>query len=259
MFIRYSLFDKYKLKAFTTTVKGGVSCGNYSSFNLSEFSNDNTKSVVENREVLVQQLNIFPDKLFAPYQTHEDKIKVIDAAFLSLAPSHKKDQLIGYDALITNQKDICIGITTADCVPLLIYDPTNHVLGAVHAGWKGTVKRIGAKTIIKMQEVFESRTEDLLVAIGPSISPQMFEVGDEVGEVFKDEGFNLRSISFRSQETEKLHIDLWQANIQPLLNLGVQKENIELSGICTFQNQNFFSARRQTINSGRMLTGGVLK
>lgn len=259
MFLKYSLFDKYKLNAFTTTAKGGVSKGNYSSFNLSEFSNDAMDSVEKNRGILMQQLSIFPDKLFVPYQTHEDKIKVIDAAFLSLSPSDKKEQLNGYDALITNQKDICIGITTADCVPLLIYDPGNHVLAAIHAGWKGTVKCIGAKTIIKMKEVFGSRPEDLLVAIGPSISPQMFEVGNEVGESFESEGFDLKSISFVNEMTKKLHIDLWQANLQPLLDLGVLRSNIEISGICTLQNETYFSARRQSINSGRMLTGGVLK
>lgn len=259
MILRYSLFDNYNLNVFTTTTEGGVSKGNYSSLNLSEFSNDAMDSVEKNREILMQQLCISPDKLFVPYQTHEDKIKVIDAAFLSLSPSDKKEQLNGYDALITNQKDICIGITTADCVPLLIYDPVNHVLAAIHAGWKGTVKCIGAKTIIKMKEVFGSRPEDLLVTIGPSISPQMFEVGNEVGESFENEGFDLKSISFVNEVTQKLHIDLWQANLQPLLDLGVLRANIEISGICTLQNETYFSARRQSINSGRMLTGGVLK
>ncbi len=259
MLLRYSLFDNYNLNVFTTTTEGGVSKGNYWSLNLSEFSNDAMDAVEKNREILMQQLCISRDKLFVPYQTHEDKIKVIDSAFLSLSLSEKKEQLNGYDALITNQKDICIGITTADCVSLLIYDPTNHVLAAVHAGWKGTVKRIGAKTIIKMKEIFGSRPEDLLVAIGPSISPQMFEVGNEVGESFENEGFDLKSISFVNEGTKKLHIDLWQANLQPLLDLGVLRANIEISGICTLQNETYFSARRQTINSGRMLTGGVLK
>lgn len=259
MFIKYALLDKCQLNSFTTTVKGGVSSGSYASFNLSEYSNDSVASVAENRAILAQGLGISANSLFVPYQTHEDKIQMIDSAFLSLSISDKKKRLNGYDALITNQKNICIGITTADCVPILIYDPKKHVLAAVHAGWKSTVKYIGAKTTIKMKEEFGSKAEDLLVTIGPSISPQMFEVGDEVGDAFIREGFDLNSISFRNQQTGKLHIDLWKANMQPLLDLGVRNEHIEVARICTLQNENFFSGRRQTINSGRMLTGGVLK
>lgn len=259
MFVRYSLFEGYGVDCFTTTNMGGVSKGEHSSFNLSLFSNDIVEDVDLNRTILCDVLGVESSSLYIPFQTHEDKIKVIDEKFLSLSPAQQAEELHGYDALITNQKNICIGITTADCVPLLIYDTQNKVLAAVHAGWKGTVQKIGAKTVEKMRTAFGSQPSNLLVAIGPSISPKMFEVGDEVGAAFIEEGFLLDEVSFRNELTGKLHINLWQANVLPLLNLGVRNENIEVSGICTRQSLNFFSARRQTIRSGRMVTGGVLK
>lgn len=259
MFFKYSLFEKYHLCTFTTTRHGGVSRNNYSSFNLSLFSDDNEVDVLRNREILTGELGVSSDLFFVPFQTHEDKIKIIEASFLSLPASDQLEQLHGYDALITNVKNICIGITTADCVPLLIYDPIKHVLAVIHAGWKGTALRIAAKTVLQMMNEFDCKASDLLVAIGPSISPLMFEVGDEVGDAFVSERFDLEIISFRNKETGKLHIDLWKANIYPLLDLGIENKNIEVAEVCTYQDENFFSARRQTILSGRMVTGGVLK
>lgn len=259
MLLKYSLFDRYNLTAFTSTTQGGVSKGNYSSLNLSLYSSDNDINVLKNREILINTLELSKEDIFIPFQTHEDKVQIVDEEFLKMSSYHQIQALYGCDALITNQKGICIGITTADCVPILIYDPIKHILGTAHAGWKGTVLRIGVKTASKMVEEFGCEISDLVVAIGPSISPQMFEVGDEVGEAFLREKFNLDEISFRNEQTKKLHIDLWKANVLPLLEFGVTESNIEVAGICTFQDENYFSARRQTILSGRMVTGGVLK
>lgn len=259
MFLKYTLFEQYNLIAFTTTANGGVSKGNYSTLNLSLYSGDSSDDVFKNRALLSKAVGIPEACLAIPYQTHDDRIKIIDSSFLSLSDVQREQELHGIDALITQEKNFCIGITTADCVPILIYDPINHVLGAAHAGWKGTVFRIGAKMVQTMEEQLGSNPSELIVGIGPSISPQMFEVGDEVGDAFASADFDLNTISFRNQDTGKLHIDLWQANKEQLLHLGVKEENIEISGICTHRNKEYFSARRQTIHSGRMVTGGVLK
>lgn len=259
MFFRYSIFERYKLDLFTTTTQGGVSNENYSALNLCPRSGDSISNVLENRSRLVNKLEISIENLFIPFQTHEDKVKVIDNEFLALSSEEQQQQMYGIDALITSERGICIGVTTADCVPISIYDPENHVLGVAHAGWKGTAARIGAKTVAKMMEVFSVKTDNLIVSIGPSISAKNFEVGDEVGQAFVDAGFDLNTIAFRNKTTGKLHIDLWRANIESLVVLGVQKSNIELSEICTFESAEFFSARRQTIKSGRMFTGGFLK
>lgn len=262
MFIRYSIFNKYEVELLTTTIRGGVSQGSYSSMNLCSHSGDNEENVAENRKRLAHHFDVPIEHLFIPFQTHEDRIRVIDQSFLKLSKddqSDQSDQLYGVDALITQERGIAIGVTTADCVPIIIYDLKNHALGVAHAGWKGTVAHIGAKTVRKMIETFSSDPSDLKVGIGPSISKEMFEVGDEVGDAFDKAGYDLKDISFRKQETGKLHIDLWKANLLSLVEMGIPANNVEVSGICTFRTEEFFSARRQTIKSGRMFTGGILK
>lgn len=258
--LQFDLLQSNSLSHFTTTIHGGVSEGNYTSLNLGFYSGDNPENVYENRLRLANAFNVIPENLIIPYQTHQDKIYIIEQTFLNLSDQDKFNNLNEVDALITNQKNICIGITTADCVPLLIYDPLKKVLAAVHAGWKGTVLYIGAKTVKKMIGHFGCNPSDLLISIGPSISPEYFEVGEEVGEAFTNVGFNLSEISYRNLQTGKLHINLWEANRLPLLEIGVLPRNIEVSQICTFSNPDqFFSARRQTIHSGRMVTGAVIR
>lgn len=258
--LQFERLQKHDLFHFSTTIQGGVSEGAYASFNLSFYSGDKFENVLTNRMRLADAAGVSIERLFIPYQTHEDKVLVIDDAFLSLSNKEQMQRLNGIDALITDQKNICIGVTTADCVPLLIFDPGIKVLAAIHAGWKGAMLRIGAKTAKCMIEKFGSNPKNLLVGIAPSISPEKFEVGDEVGEAFEKEGFALSEISFRNSQTGKLHIDLWEANKLPLVEIGIPSENIEIAGICTNSNPDkFFSARRLTIHSGRMITGGVIE
>lgn len=258
--LQFESFPSDSLSHFTTTTEGGVSEGNYSSFNLGLYSGDSEENVSENRDRLTNALGISPGNFFVPYQTHDDKVCIIDQDFLSMTDENKSLSLNGIDALITDQKEIGIGITTADCVPLLIYDPIKKVLAAIHAGWKGTAARIGYKTAQKMIDHFGCNPSDLVVGIGASISPKHFEVGDEVGKAFTDAGFELSRISYRNTQTGKLHINLWEANRLPLIELGVLLQNIEVSEICTYSNPDLlFSARRQTIHSGRMITGGVIR
>lgn len=244
---------------FSTTSQGGVSSGNYSSFNLGRYSDDELLNVEVNYGFLAKMLRIETNLLFSPKQSHGDSICVIDEKFLDQSADIQQKMLIDVDALITNVKNIGIGVTTADCVPILLYDPKKMVLAAVHAGWKGTVQHIGSKTLKKMQKTFGCKPKDVLVGIAPSISAQRFEVGEEVGEAFENAGFNLNDISYRNESSGKLHINLQEANILDLMSVGLKRENVENSKLCTYSNPDlFFSARRQTIKSGRMMTGGVL-
>lgn len=255
--LRFSSFPDDKLFHFTTTIHGGISKGAYSTFNLGEYCGDSADAVAQNRRSLARLLSV--DEILVPYQTHKDKICIIDEEFLSMRDDERKNCLSGVDALITCQRNICIGITTADCVPVLLFDPQNNVLAAVHAGWRSTADSIVQKVVGLMISRFGSNPANLFAGIGPSISVQKFEVGDEVGDVFKGKGFDLVSISCRNEETGKLHIDLKEANKYQLLDVGILPENIEVSRFCTYSDTDkFFSARRQGIHSGRMLTGGVL-
>lgn len=253
-----NLLDKH-LFHFTTTRLGGTSKGNYESLNLGNLSDDKPENVYENRKRLVHAIKAPVDKIFIPHQTHSNNIRIINADFLQLPEEDQRLKLENIDALITNQPHVAIGVTTADCVPIVIFDPQKKVLAAIHAGWKGTISHIAMKTIKVMAKEFDCIPQHLLAGIGPSISPEKFEVGDEVGTAFEKSGFNLDNISFRNKNTYKLHIDLWKSNEIELVNAGLSISHIQIARMCTMSNPDlFFSARRQTINSGRMLTGGII-
>ena len=259
-FIRFKSLPTEKLFAFSTTVQGGVSTATYSSLNLSPYSGDDPDCVDKNQEYVANLAGISVDNLYIPYQIHKDKIAVIEEGFLQKTDLEKADILHGVDAVITNQKDICIGVTTADCVPVLIYDPQKHILATIHAGWKGTVAKIAQKTILTMEKHFGCDPQTLLAGIGPCISQKHFEVGDEVVEAFREAGFDIDKIAYKNKESGKMHINLQDANKIILTNSGLLPGNIETAGLCTYSNPGmFFSARRQTIHSGRMFTGGVLR
>ena len=199
------------------------------------------RTVGRNRQRICELLDIDDQHLIYPHQTHEDRILVIDESFINLEDEKKKDILEGIDAVITPLKDICIGVSTADCIPVLVYDQEHQVAAAIHAGWRGTVKRIVEKTIDKMVETFSSRPESLKAIIGPGITLKNFEVGDEVYDNFATEGFDMEKIAKR--ET-KWHIDLHECNKLQLIKKGLQEANINVDATCTFDNTDIlFSAR----------------
>lgn len=131
-----------------------------------------------------------------------------------------------------------------------------QVVAAVHAGWRGTVNFIVGHTLEQMRTVYGTEGSEVVACIGPGISLESFEVGDEVYDTFRLNGFDMSRISYRKTETGKYHIDLWEANRQQLLDFGVPGCQIEVSGICTYiHHDEFFSARRLGIASGRILSG----
>ena len=145
-----------------------------------------------------------------------------------------------------------MGVSTADCIPVLLYDAAHHACCAVHAGWRGTVKRIVQKAVEAMFQVYGSQPSEIQAVIGPGISLRNFEVGDEVYQQFEEAGFDMQLIARRYG---KWHIDLWEANRLTLLATGVKADRIQLSGICTYDRvDDFFSARRLGIHSGRIFT-----
>ena len=157
------------------------------------------------------------------------------------------------DAVITDQPGLCACVKTADCIPVLLYDTRQRIVAAVHAGWRGTVARIVQKTIRQMKPLTPS---DLHAIIGPGISLEWFEVGDEVYEAFKAADFPMERIARRfpsKTDGGAWHIDLWDANRWLLEQMGV--EDIYIEGTCTRTFMDFYSARRETINTGRNYNG----
>ena len=240
---------------FTTTREGGESQDNYHSFNLGFHSGDIPECVSRNRMVLNKALEINQDQVIFPKQTHSAAIKTINADFLDIDKNGRELFLSETDALITNCKGICIGIKTADCVPLLLFDQKKQVIAAIHAGWRGTAQSIAFIAVNRMIFEFNSDPKDIIAGIGPSISPEVYEVGREVWSQFDPPYYR----SNGSDSKDKRLLNLWEANRDQLIMAGIPAEQIELAGLCTFSNREaFFSARRDGIKTGRMASGIML-
>ena len=242
--------------AFSTTRQGGYSEGRYGEFNINRYCGDSEEAIRQNRSLLCLHLDISDERLIMPHQVHLTEMAVIDEAFLQLSAEERLARLEGVDALMTDVAGVCIGVSTADCIPVLLFDPVHQAGCAIHAGWRGTVQRIVEKAVAKMTAVYGTHPADLVAQIGPGTHLDSFEVGDEVYDAFAREGFRMELIS---KKYEKWHIDLPECNRQQLLSAGVPASQIAVSPVCTFQQSDrFFSARRLTVNSGRIFTGIVI-
>lgn len=245
---------------FITTRKGGCSEDTFASFNCAPFSGDDPEKVKRNQEMLCAKVGIKPQQLVIPFQTHGNTIRAIDPFYVSLSQEEQQRRLHGVDALITDIPGYCLCVSTADCVPVLLFDTVNKAIAVIHAGWRGTVAKIVKQTLDFMDNTYNTDAKDVLAAIGPSISFDAFEVGEEVYSAFLKIGYDMTKISSWNENTQKHHIDLWEANRIQLTEAGVLPDNIEVSGICTYeQHERFFSARRLGTKSGRVLSGIMLK
>ena len=254
----YGLNESYPdIFCFSTTRHGGYSSGCYSSFNCNHYYGDSPEKVERNRKLLADIMPCRPKIFVIPHQIHSTEVCRIDKDFINADDAAKKDMTEGIDAVISDFPGVCLCISTADCIPILCYDTRNKAIAAIHAGWRGTVARIVGKTLAQMRKEYGTRAQDVVAVIGPGISLHAFEVGDEVYEAFHDAGLDVDAISCRHS---KWHIDLWEANRLQLISSGVSPDNIEMSGICTYTaNEDFFSARRLGINSGRIISGIIIK
>jgi len=238
--VQYSIFSSFKnLFAFTTTRE------------TIRINNVRYSSEPENKIILAEALSIPPERLVFPNQTHTNC--VVDLNGIS------KVSLDNTDALVTNQKGLCICVQTADCVPILLFDPGKNVVSAVHAGWRGTVGKIVKKAVNKMVQNYGCHPDNLLAAIGPSISPEIYEVGNEVVEVAKKTIPNVAKALIKNN-SEKFRFNLWEANRQLLLASGLSAKHIEMLEECSFLKENkYYSARREGVNTGRLVSGIMIK
>ena len=202
---------------------------------------------------------VLPYPVIQGHQVHGSRIAIVDR------PGMTREELEGYDAFITDKPGVAIGVRTADCVPILMYDPINRAVGAVHSGWKGTVLHISQTVIDAMQQEFGTQAKDLKVVIGPAIGPDSFQVGEEVAGKFKESGFPMEEIwSFRgpgdgTPMSGGHHIDLFKANRWLLEQAGVPAPNIQECGIDTYTTKAYFSARREGFECGRIINAIKLK
>lgn len=243
---------------FFTDRQGGVSKGGYASFNLGLFSGDSRTDVAQNRALLCEALHIPSRNLVVPNEVHGNKVMALTEESL-LIPEEERDEYFRCDALVTDQPGICLGVTVADCVPVLLYEENGGVVAAAHAGWKGIVSNVLGETIREMRMRYGVTPDKIRAEILPSISSPCFEVGEEVvekfGEVFPTCDMDRFVITGKYA---KPHIDLRMAVRLQLLSCGIPEGHVWSSPDCTYSDARYFSARRDGFRCGRMLAG-ILK
>jgi hypothetical protein len=219
-------------------------------FTLSFSSSPDKNYIQENRSRLALAMGVENSRLYFPSQVHKTRI-------VHVTEATSKEDLQETDALITNRTGICIAVMSADCVPILIYDKKNKAVGAVHSGWRGTVAKILDKTLQEMQQSFGTKGEDVYAGIGPSVSQDVYEVGEEVILEVR-QTFGHKNDLIVPLPNNKAKLDLWKANKVQLVEFGVAPSRIEISDLCTVKNNNhFFSARKG--DTGRFAAGIMMK
>ena len=179
-------------------------------------------------------------------QVHSDIVNVVDGTSIN--------NKIEGDALITNLKGVPLLIFTADCVPISILDKQNNAVGLVHAGWRGTYEQIVKKTILKMQELYNSKPEDLVCIIGPSIGSCCYEVSQDLVDKFTDR-FSAIEKNIYEKRDDSVFLNLWSVNTAILRDTGVNSSNIHNMNICTScESDKFYSYRKHDKTLGRIGT-----
>ena len=245
------------VRAFSTLRNsGGVGEGAYASFNITPYCGDSLENVAASRAELAEELGIIDERIILPTQKHTNTVKVLDDAYWTMSLQQRVSYLQDVDALVTKCRGVCIGVSTADCVPILLFDEKRHIIGVAHAGWRGVLGHIVQNVVQKMKDL-GSDAKDIKTIIAPRIGPASFEVGDEVVSAFLASNFPDRVIL---HNYVKPHIDLWASVAFELEEIGVNLQNVQIAGVDTFtHSDSFFSARQLGLNSGRIFSGILLQ
>jgi polyphenol oxidase len=215
-----------------TTRKGGVSDSYYSSLNVGLSTGDDPEIVEKNRERVLGHFQVNKHQVSILEQVHGNTVVVAEPAW------HK----FKADAHVTNNPELLLIIGMADCLPILFYDPVKQVIGAAHAGWRGTSLRIAANVIDIMQREYGSKAKDIRVAMGPAICKKNYQVGEEVFEAFKVAGI---PETVFSADGERFRVDIADANKSVLGASGVLPDHIEDLTLCTFADPELFYSHRR--------------
>lgn len=214
--------------------------------------------ILQNRKIISEAAEIPLENFIMQDQVHSNRIKNISKNDKGKGVLDHNDALHDTDAMITNKKGLCLFIFAGDCVPLLFFDPINLVIGAAHSGWKGTVKKIAQKTVFKMQAKYGSNPEEIIIGIGPSISVSNYEVGENVVQEVEKTFGTKKGYLMYNKVSGKYHTNLWYANKKQLIDIGIPENNIEIAGLCTFENSDLFFSARRNKNTGRFAAGIML-
>jgi hypothetical protein len=245
-------FDRI-VAAFTVRRRNGLKAP-FGNLNTGLHTGDDPINVLENRKLIFGELGLDPNSLTAAKQVHGENIACVTPHQRGMGALCYDNAIPATDALVTDVPDLPLGIFTADCVPVFLYDPVKTAVGVVHAGWRSTVREITSKTVQKMTREFGSNAQDMWAAIGPSIGPCCYEVGEDVLSAF-GASFHYASTLFQKTAMGKWHLNLWLANSFQLRDCGLEEAKIIRLGICSACNcHEYFSARKHGSRTGRTLS-----
>ncbi len=257
--IRFRAFDKYPfVNAAFSTRFGGVSTGHLAALNLGFGRGDLAENVSENYKLFCESMGTDCRNLVLSDQVHNTKIFV--AGKNDICHDTIKKKLQDIDGLMTDQPEVCLATSYADCVPLFFVDPTKRVVASSHSGWRGTVMKMGEKTVAAMENVYGSKKEEIVAVIGPSICQACYEVDIDVIRQFeksygKEE---MEEIAYcKDKVTGKYQLDLWAANFLQLREAGLPAENIHVSAICTCCNSKLLFSHRASKGKRGNLNGFI--
>lgn len=229
-----------------STRKGGVSKEHLASLNLSFSVEDAKENVLENFRRIGECFGKTPEDFVLSKQSHETKVLKVGTKDRGKGITKDRDYE-GIDALITDEKGIILSCFSADCVPILFYDPIHKAVGACHSGWRGTKGKILQNVVEKMRKHFSSNPAEILIAIGPSICKEQYVVSEDLAlsflEDYPDLGEDTASPIQRISK-DKFQLDLWDLNRRIALNCGIKEEHISISGYCTMENPELFFSHR---------------
>lgn len=250
--LKYFAAEGIKASHCFTTRLGGVSKGHLASMNIGTSRGDARENVLENYGILGKALGFDPHNAVLSRQVHSDIVRVVDGN--NRGAGLYTEHLENCDALITNEKGLALVIFTADCTPILFWDPVTGAVGGAHAGWRGTAKAIAAKTVEAMEKTFGSKPQDIHAAIGPNIGQCHFETNSDVPDAMR-QAFGEEVEAFIRPQGEKFYLDLKQINAMILRHAGVR--HIEISDACTACSQDLFWSHR-VLGQNRGSEGAVI-
>jgi hypothetical protein len=257
----FSLLSSHpKLTHFVSTRHGGVSENSFSSLNLGFHVGDNNLNVLYNRKLLAGAAGIDIFHLTCAGQCHSGNVVIIDEGSRGRGSVDRESAIPNADGMITNAERLCLGIQVADCVPILLYDPVEQVIAALHAGWRGSLRKIAATAVEKMIQHYGCRAENILAGLGPANGPCCYEVGPDV--VYETERAlgSTREVIRPGREPGRFIFDQWRINERQLLEQGLKPGNIETGRLCTQCRQDaFFSSRAGEGTTGRFMAGIMLQ
>ena len=234
-----------------STRLGGVSEGMWASLNLGVSRGDDPDHVRENYRRFFAAIGADGQKLAMTNQVHGGVVRTVTTADLHADPYDK----VGYEAdgLMTDLPGVALVVYSADCIPILFYDPARRVVAAVHAGWRGTAAGIAAAAVDRMKNVYGCRPEDILAAIGPGIGPDCFETHEDVPNAMTSALSTAVLHHMKIKENGKFAVDLKAINAMRLEQAGLDRSHIAVSSLCTACNPDrFWSHRKQGTSRGSM-------